>query len=413
MFLDRLVELRELDAVAGPTGDNPISAIVDRSRLDSAKQKDLYSLMEQIAVGLQKLSSAAQDESASPATFSLSIEDEEVGEVVKRVMLEGVLHTRREKVGSHARTGALMLMAGAFETLVASIATELLNDSPERVSDKTLTVGKLEELGSVEAARRFAVERSVESLMHGGIAEWSKFFSSFEVQWKEVATDWWGFREIDARRNLVAHANSTVNELYLGLAREAGAPVASLPQAGEELDVSTEYLSRSLEILAAFGALLGVGTLLKRRPAELTDTYRWGERLSSQFFDWGLPHACSSLTGKLLAISRGRLERTLDLDIRHTDWLARNRIGGVESVRSEVEAFDYSGLELLHSHMRAVVLGDYETAKAQITTLIENGTLTRTAIRLRPQYADMLSSVSEDWMDKPGGTDQPESPSAD
>lgn len=235
--------------------------------------------------------------------------------------------------------------------------------------------------------------------MHGGVTEWSKFFSSFEVQWDQLAADWWEFREIDARRNLVAHANSTVNEVYLSLAREAGAPTATLPQLGEQLDVSTDYLLHSLEILAAFGSLLGISTLLKHRPAKLADTYRWGERLSNQFFDLGLPQACSLHTGKLLAISRGRLERTLDLELRHLDWLARKRIAGLESVRSEVEAFDYSGLELRHSHMRAVVLGDYEKAKAQIVSLIDDGVLTRTAVRLRPQYAEMLSSVGDDWMD--------------
>lgn len=163
MYLDRLLELRELDAVAGSSGHGPISAIVDRSGIDPDKQKDLYRLMEQIAVGLQTVADAAQDESATPAEFSLSIEDEEVGEVFTRVMLEGILHVRRQKVGSHARTGALMLMVGALETLVASVATELLNDSPARVREKTFTVGQLEGLGSVDAARRFAIERSVDS----------------------------------------------------------------------------------------------------------------------------------------------------------------------------------------------------------------------------------------------------------
>lgn len=398
-FSNRLVELRELNSVAGPASEGAIEEIIGASGLDATQQDDLRNRFREMSRGLLDLLDADERSSEKPTKFSLSVDDKEVGEVLSRVMLDGLLNIRRREVSSHARTGALMLMMGALETLVAGIATELLRDTPDRVSDQTFTVAQLESLGSVGAVRQYAIERTVESLMRGGVAEWTKFFAKFDVDWRQVAANWWEFREIDARRNLVAHANLTVNEVYLGIARESNAPAAALPKLGEKLDVSTDYLLRTVETLGAFGALLGISTLLKRRPAMHVDHYRWGSRICNQFFDWGLPTACALISSKLLSISRGRLPRTLDLEIRHIDWLSRKQMNGLAAIREEVEAFDYSGIDLAHSHMRAVILEAHDVSKKQISTLIEEGTLTRSAVRLRPQYRELLAAEGYDWLD--------------
>lgn len=263
---------------------------------------------------------------------------------------------------------------------------------------KSLTLGQLSDLGSVEAARKYVTDRTVKTLMRGGVGESSKFFEGFEVSRREVAADWWEFREIDARRNLVAHADSKVNEIYLTLARDAGQAGPGLPKVGDKLDVSTQYLLHSLQVLAAFGALLGISTLLKRRSRRVDACYRWGHGLCEKLFESGLVENSSAVSGKLIAISHGRLERTLELDLRHIDWLARKTASGIDSIRGEVESFDYSGIDLLHSHMRHVILNDHDTARTAIISLVGAGAITKAAIRLRPQYAGLLESLGDNWL---------------
>lgn len=386
----RFSELRELETVAASNDKNVVADIIDRSGIGGKERDRLEELMRTFADGLV----GASDRSEGPFDFTLDL-DGEAGEVFHHALMQAARTVRKTGIDTHARFGALMLMSSNLETLIAKVADAIFRDVPEKLGGTTLTISQLEDLGSVSAARDFATQRAVDNLMHGGIADWVKHFGQFDINLTEAPPDWWAFREIDARRNLVAHADSKVNDLYLKIARENGAP--AFPDLGQSLPVTSEYLVASSQTLSAFSTLFGVSVLLTRRPEKKERVYAWGVALARDFFQDGNDEACRLVTTKLIQISRGRLPRTLDLELRHLRWLAIKSEGGVEAIRSEVESFDYSGLDLELLHIRSMLLDQHEEARQQVSELVTRGTLLRSTVRLRREYADLVSQADDSW----------------
>lgn len=395
-YVQRLNEVFGLAGLPSPENKNAaFQDVVHRAGLTEQDRDELTEGIREFAGGLAAFTTKDPPESLEP--FSMTFDNPEVGEVFTRGVFALLTEMSATETASHARRGALILMSAAFETLVADISVALLKDHPEKILAATISVRQIEELGSVDAAREYAISRAVESLMHGGISDWLKWYESFDIRWRDIAVDWWVFREIDARRNLVAHADSRVNSIYLKTARENDFK-GELPDLGEEIPVSIEYLDAAKQQLIAFGVLLGASTLMVRRPDDLASIYSWAAGQADLLLEASDLNAAEIITARLLGVSRGRLERTLDLRLRQTWWTARKLQYGLERVRAEISGFDYSGLDLRHSHLRAVLLEEDERACAEIRELVNRGDISKARVRLSRYYADLIRRVGDDWL---------------
>ncbi|WP_314147465.1 hypothetical protein [uncultured Leifsonia sp.] len=378
-------------------GHSLFGELFERAALEGENRDELVRAFAEFAEGVQELAKAA--ESGENLEFSLSLPDGETSEAFNHLLLAAARQAIRPSRAAEACKGALLLMAASLETLVADLASALIRDRPAVVDlgSKQMTLGQMEELGSIEAVRAYAAAKAVDGLMRGGIDQWADWFHLFAVEWKEIPENWWAFREIDARRNLVAHAGSIVNEFYLKIARDNDAE--SVPEAGQELSVDESYLRKAHAELAAFGVLVGASVSMRHRPDALGSIYSWGAREARALLDDEVYDGARMIAARLLSVARGRLARRTEIDIRVTDWLARKALGGVEAIRSEVERYDFAGLDLTMRHFRSLLLDDDDVAIEQIQTLIARNDLRRTRVRLSNEYSELRSRRGTDWLD--------------
>ena len=368
------------------------------SHLDSRQQAELNRMLTEFGAAIK--ASATPNGKKRSNEVTVDTEDAEVGEVFTRFLMTAVRGVLRPDLKESAGRASLMLMLGAFETYVASFARALLHFGPSReVIDRAeISVREIRELPAIVDIEKYVVDRSVQNLMHGGIEDWAKWFERYQIDWKDVPSNWWSFREVDARRNLVAHADSKVSGIYLALASESGASTS--PALGTKLDIDADYIAAADNQLSAFCVLLATSALLKLRPQEQEQTYVWATGLAEDALDEGRLDAAVDITTKLLQKSRNRLGRALGLRIQTLNWAARKACGNAEEVAREVSSHDFSGLDAKHAHIRAVLLDNDEAAVEQLLALIADGGITVARIKASTVYLDLRTRRGTDWLDE-------------
>lgn len=369
----------------------PFGSVLERAGLSGQQQVIYRDLLRELGHGLERLT--ADSGKGEEAEFSVTTSDPELEEVLMRSVLQAARFVKRPDVAESAGRAALLLISASFETLVARVSALLIMTKPEVVSlgSKKLELAVFEQLSSPEAAKTYVASQVVEGLMHGGIDDWAKWFLQFGVNWRDIPESWWAFREVDARRNLVAHTDGRVNSIYTGLAKSNSAP--SVPADGERLLIDRPYLNRARDELVSFGLLMCASSALTLVPGELDATYSWGSRQARELLEEGATGAARRVSRKLLDVARGRLDRPQQVDLQVTEWLARKSEEGLDAIRGEVENFDVRGLDLALSHYRDLILENDDETILAVNTLIARGDLTRTGVRLAIEYRELLERV--------------------
>jgi hypothetical protein len=394
--LQTALDLGVFHANADSPGHNVVSKIIDQSGISGENLATLWSALGDLQEKMSDLVEEARRGGSVTSGFSIAVDNAEIDAVFTRVLLGSVFEVTKPALSDQAARGALMLMAASLESLVADLASALLKEFPAKLGGTELRLSKIEDLGSVEAVRDYAVARAVEKIMRGGIQEWASWFEQFGVDWKSIPQEWWSFLEIDARRNLIAHADGHVNDIYLGIGKGNGA--TNLPPVGEVLEPSVQYLENTFTDLSAFGVLLVSSVLMKHRANRLNDVYKWASFQADQLLIEGQSASALRVASKLISIAHGRLPRRLEMAIRATEWSARKRTGGTASIRSEVEGYDFTGLDLTVQHVRAVLLDEDDLACEQILTLIDRGQIARATVRMSPMYEDLRDRQGVSWL---------------
>lgn len=137
---------------------------------------------------------------------------------------------------------------------------------PERYTAKDTKVSLKDIIAksSIQDVVDHVLDSEISDLMRGSHTEQVKFVEdSLNVKIANHYERWPNFVEIFERRNLVAHGNLLINEIYLRNCKEAGLKSASSLSIGTSLELSPQYLRKSVDILLEFGILL-VFTLTKK-----------------------------------------------------------------------------------------------------------------------------------------------------
>ena len=124
-------------------------------------------------------------------------------------------------------------------------------------SEKTLSLGRLVQLGDYESAREFLIEKEIESILRSSHAEhfiWLENKLGITLR-KELAS-WQHFVEITERRNLFVHCDGIVSHQYLANCSEHKVAFSSEPKLGERLTVTPEYYQSACDCLAEIGVKL-------------------------------------------------------------------------------------------------------------------------------------------------------------
>lgn len=123
------------------------------------------------------------------ATVAVPEEDlpDEIKEVNRRLQNKDILRTVNKIVGSASkrppmqgnllRRGALATLVSAFDTLVADLIRYFYSQNPEAIpaENRSLSLAKLKELGSIEDAESFLISKEVDGVLWGSLDSQLKY----------------------------------------------------------------------------------------------------------------------------------------------------------------------------------------------------------------------------------------------
>ncbi|WP_157853455.1 hypothetical protein [Streptomyces xanthophaeus] len=306
-------------------------------------------------------------------------------------------HIRAGSRSDLMRRSLLVSTISGFEVLFASIARSIydVNTSALNDSDYSFTLQQISEFSSIEDAREYLVERKAAALMRESIDGWEKWLKKAGggLSMTGLPAEWPTIREAFARRNLVVHAGSKVNHLYLESIRGLALPESLQGKCvGDVLEVSDRYLTNCLENILALGRLLSTSVGLKmHRPHRSTFlNMLMGE--AKRCSRLGLWTAALPLVKYALSLG---LSRRDELEMQAIHWLAVKKLHGVDAIRSDVEAWDTGGLSLVYSHRKYVLLDLKEKAVTEMRKLLDDGELNALHLLLDPLYFEMREEVVE------------------
>lgn len=146
-------------------------------------------------------------------------------------------------------SGSLMLLVTYFENTIAKILKADLQKYPKRMSldTKTVSYKMLEMSESIDDVRNLLIENEVMSMMYKSVSDWIDYFKkSIKLKLKYVTEELPELTEIIARRNVIVHNDSIVNNIYLNIVDEE---YRSGIKKGDILNVDKQYILNAIELI--------------------------------------------------------------------------------------------------------------------------------------------------------------------
>lgn len=147
---------------------------------------------------------------------------------------------------------ALMSLVVYFEGMVSDVFKFLINKNPDSITNsKQLTFKEIKELGSMESAVEYLIEREIESITRGDYNDWcTQLKNKFKLNLKNIDEHKNTIIEIIKRRNLFVHNNGYVNNIYIKSVDES---LIKEIKKGDVLEVDINYIKEAIKILKKVG----------------------------------------------------------------------------------------------------------------------------------------------------------------
>lgn len=144
-------------------------------------------------------------------------------------------------------SGTLMLLVVYFEEMINKMLLDDLLKYPRiKIEDTTLKFQEIIDLGSIEEAKRYIVEKEVEKIMKENPNDWVKYLKEkVKLKLDSYDKNVKYFNEIMARRNLIVHNDGIVNNYYLN---RVGVDNIYNVGIGDVLKVDSEYIIKAFDI---------------------------------------------------------------------------------------------------------------------------------------------------------------------
>ncbi|MCC9173493.1 hypothetical protein [Arthrobacter sp. zg-Y179] len=290
--------------------------------------------------------------------------------------------------GKLLQRSVLISIVIGFETMLIDLATAAIRNNPKlaNLENATLSLAELGSLGTVEEATDYLISRQVEDLARGSIDDWEKWFAKIGVKLREIPADWVEFREIFARRNLFVHTNGRVSAQYVSVLSGAGAPGGDIPAKGSNIDITTDYLAESCELVISTGALLVTSVWMKLADKDSQLPVAWILHTADLALEDGNFAACVRITEKITQALGSKLDLVASCRLKVTNWASRAMLGEEDVVAKEAEVWDVRGLDSLYSHFRSVFIRDDERAISELTLLVDQNRLSKHTVLTSKSY---------------------------
>ncbi|MFA9144876.1 hypothetical protein [Bacillus safensis] len=287
-------------------------------------------------------------------SLKISFRDSDVGEGFAEFIKISDLSNKQVAM---IYTSSLINLVVYFELLANKLIQMRLENYPEtmNIKQKMLSFKEIEDIGSIEEAKKYLIQQEVISLMNSGFLTWMEYFKrNFKVEVKGSSAPLDKINEIFSRRHLYVHNEGIVSSIYLSRVKAEYKGEAKL---GKKLKISEAYLLDSLEAIKSFGLLLAL------------ETWRREEKESEDRHEFILDFGFGTMKNKEWKISSELYYFLLNEQkitsgtlymAKMNYWLCMKNLGRLEDFRSEIEAEDFSALDPAFIICREALLDNYD-----------------------------------------------------
>lgn len=306
------------------------------------------------------------------------IEDKENGDVIKfEIDSKGNKNFQKAikafKADHHRRVAlynnALISLISSVEWFLAQVIHQHFRKNPRIISskEKQFSLEELSNFDSIDDAKDYLIEKTVESVLRGSIDDWFNFLKSkLKLSMGYVDEYYPKLVEATQRRNLLIHNGGKVNRIYLSKYPKS---LGECPNIGEDIFVLPDYLSETIAIFEQ-NFLLIAAELWKKVGAKNKER---GSLLVNLSYD----HLLSGRydVAQSLSYFAAHDKSLLEVDRLYAQinyWIAKKFGGEFESVQSEIEKEDFSAKSRLFILAQNILLDRFEDAVDDIDFLIQH-----------------------------------------
>jgi len=297
-----------------------------------------------------------------------------------------------EKAGYHTDLlyqNSLSALVSATEWFLSQILRWIFERQPgiAGIEDKTLKLGDLQAMNSIEDAKRYMLESRVLEVLRGGFIEWLTYFEGrLGLSMGYLVNEKGRLIEVFQRRNLFVHNGGYVGETYRKFVPEE---LQEKPPKHARVSVTRPYLEAAIDVFERCFILLAAELWKKQK---IDDDAR-GHLLLEIAYDRLVSEAYAVAESlSRFAMNDKRLPERIRLSSSFNYWQSLKWQGRFEEVRPEVENLDMSAKDQVFAVARYALLDDEEAFFDALPDVLDRG-LSEEDLREWPLFKAMRKSA--------------------
>ncbi|MFA5316120.1 MAG: hypothetical protein WC369_01695 [Dehalococcoidales bacterium] len=223
---------------------------------DRLSAKKVNKILKQ-AYGIIKVAKDKGNRLESKRKIIEELSDEQIHQIKEIFAILPLLTTSQ---GELLYRSSFVMLLSYFDFLISDLIRYYYRKYPEFLSSKALpfTLKELIDLGSVNDAKEYIINREADSLLYESLDRQKNFFKDIlKVDLKHQIVNWGRLNEAVERRNIIVHNNCKINRRYLvnadlslilGTTKEL--------KEGSEINITEPYFKSVFEEICVAGVVL-------------------------------------------------------------------------------------------------------------------------------------------------------------
>jgi len=298
---------------------------------------------------------------------------------------------------------SLISLVSSVEWFLAQLIHKHYKENPGIVGskEKQFSLDELAAFDTVDDAKNYLIEKTVESVLRGSIQDWIEFLRSklkLSMGYLDAHKNY--IIEVTQRRNLLVHNGGVVNRIYLSnLPRNYDSP----PEIGENIQISSEYLTKAISIFERCFLLIAA-ELWKKVGADNEARGRLLIKLSYEHLLSERYDISESIS--LFAANDKSLQESDQLYAKINYWISKKYGGGFEEIKQEIAKEDFYAKSRLFILAKNVLLDDFDESNKDIEYLLaHDDDFTFNEVKVWPLFKGFREQqVYTDLMEKHEGS---------
>lgn len=273
----------------------------------------------------------------------------------------------------------LVMLITRFEEFISNVLSELYVSYPQKyLNNQKIEFSEILNVG-IDEVKDKIISREIDKKMRESYSEWFKLFADHGMKLDSCQDELKKLKEVYCRRNIIVHNSGQVNATYIKEVPNSNVKI------GDFLFPDEAYLSdafASIKIIM-FSILIEAVRLIETQKS----SYLYGifevafEELVNEHY-----YVCHKVFSEIAENKHSDAQTKMLSKVNC--WIAQKALNGLDSIKGEIEEFDFSALDEMYTLARAVLLNHYDEVNRMLSGLLDTKKLPPSYIEEWPLFKE-------------------------